>query len=69
MSTSRGRPTPSRTSPSPDDEDGHYDMVKQEADNGMEDTAVLAAAYLPLEYSPSCWVRRGCAPVAGLAGI
>jgi hypothetical protein len=34
----------------PDEEDDHYNMVKQEADEAMEDAAPPAAGVLPPEY-------------------
>jgi hypothetical protein len=33
-----------------DEEDSHYDMVKQEADEAMEDAAPPGAGDLPAEY-------------------
>jgi hypothetical protein len=41
---------PHRGVPQPDEEDGHYDVVKQEADEAMEDATPPAIDNLPPEY-------------------
>jgi hypothetical protein len=50
VSTSRGRPTPSRSPLSPDEEDDDYDVIKVEASEAMEDAAQPGADDLLPEY-------------------